>query len=164
MVELLSRAIDQALKGEHPAGSYRTKGNLKSECWQMKLESLGSDCYCVCIKVNAIPYVIPYGGKKTDVFSAEDVADLIDCMLLLPKRYWSSLLLRISSAQRRWKIGWRSLLVARSSLRSMSNRIHLVSSLWITSSPPVIQKFPSTRRLGMPDFLNIARLGTRCTL
>ena len=41
----------------------------------MKLESLGSDCYCVCIKVNAIPYVIPYGGKKTDVFSAEDVAD-----------------------------------------------------------------------------------------
>ena len=26
--------------------------------------------------MNAIPYVIPYGGKKTDVFSAEDVADI----------------------------------------------------------------------------------------
>ena len=68
--------LNNALKGEHPAGSYRTKGNLKSECWQMKLESLGSDCYCVCIKLNAIPYLIPYGGKKTDVFSAEDVADI----------------------------------------------------------------------------------------
>lgn len=68
--------LNNALKGDHAAGSYRSDGSLKSECWQMKLESLGAGLYSLCIKINAIAYLIPYGGKKTDVFFQRDVDDI----------------------------------------------------------------------------------------
>ena len=68
--------LNNALKGDHAAGSYRSDGSLKSECWQMKLESLGAGLYSLCMKINAIAYLIPYGGKKTDVFFQQDVDEI----------------------------------------------------------------------------------------
>ena len=71
------------------------------------------------------------------VFSAEDVADIDRLYASFTKKVLE-LTAKNLLGSKRWKIGWRSLLVARSSLRSFLNRIHLVSSLWITSSPPVM--------------------------
>jgi hypothetical protein len=63
----------------HPATAARLNGDLRSTCWQLVCQSVGKHDYEErCVKLNFSPYAFPYNGSQADIFSNDDVHEMMD--------------------------------------------------------------------------------------
>ena len=63
----------------HPVTAAQSNGDLRSTCWQLVRQSVGKDDYEEqCVKLNFSPYAFPYNGSQADIFSNDDVHEIME--------------------------------------------------------------------------------------
>ena len=74
LMHYLPTQLTNLVKGVfHPASAERSNGFLRSNCWELVPQTVGYGLYKIpCVKMNFSPWVHPYNGKHTEIFSTEN--------------------------------------------------------------------------------------------